>query len=58
MGDALDDFMANGGEAAVAGAATGAAAAAATGGDAAHRARVLDELEDGCWVRHRRRGGG
>jgi hypothetical protein len=42
--DALDDFMANGGEAAVAGAVAGAAAAAAASGDEAHRTRVLGEL--------------
>jgi hypothetical protein len=36
--------MANGGEAAVAGAVAGAAAAAAASGDEAHRTRVLGEL--------------
>jgi hypothetical protein len=38
MGDALDDFMANSGVAAVAGAAAGAAAAVAASRDVAHRA--------------------
>jgi hypothetical protein len=38
MGDALDDFMANGGVAAVAGAAASAAATVAASRDVAHRA--------------------